>query len=96
MTFFFFSKQISKEIVFISSNFGTLCEKNPDEFGNLDINILELILSNKNLQASNEDQLFNFINNLYEKDRKYSFLYEYVIFSNVSEISLTGLVNVES
>lgn len=84
----FYLKSLTEEIDFISSNFHSLYETNIEELENLDINILDFIINNDKLRIENEDQLLDFINILYEKDEKNSFLYEYVIFTNVSAKSL--------
>lgn len=74
-----------KEIEFISSNFIELCETNKNELKNLQISTLCDILDDESLVLKDEDQLLQFINELYTQDHKYSILYETVHFSNVSK-----------
>lgn len=80
----FYSKQLGEEITFISSHFFELCEKKEEDLINLDINILQSILNNPKLKANDEDQLLRFVNKLYSKNPDNSFLYETILFSNVS------------
>lgn len=80
----FYSTEIAKEIDFISSNFYKLCDSKSEELKKLSPEILERIISNPNLQLKDEDQLVKFINSLYLSSKNdCSFLYEYVLFTNV-------------
>lgn len=77
----FNSKRLSSEIDFISSHFYEVTE---DKFKDISVEALYRILTNDHLQLNSEDQLLNFVNNLYKSDFKYSILYEAVLFENVS------------
>lgn len=80
-----FSSQIEQEIEFISNNFHEIVEYQSEKLiNNIDINIIERIINNENLCIEEEDQLINFINQLYLNDQNNSNFYEYVLFQNVS------------
>lgn len=81
---------IQQIISFISSHFNDL---DKERIRHLPAEILEKILGNKNLQISDEDSLFDFVLSLYKSDNSYSYLFEYVIFSNISEKSLELFIN---
>ena len=80
----FYSSRLSSEIDFISAHFYELCETQEEEFQQLTIETLSKIVSNDQIRLNSEDQLLKFINDLYRNDNKYSFLYENVLFENVS------------
>ena len=82
-----FSKELSSEIEFFTSHFHDLKDKfdkeNEECLACIDDSIIEQVLSNPKLELESEEELLEFVNCLYEKDRKYSSLYEYVEFINV-------------
>ncbi|KAK8844509.1 hypothetical protein M9Y10_024374 [Tritrichomonas musculus] len=80
----FYTQKVQQEIDFISSHFYELIENQKEEIKKLDVYTLKRILENDHLQLNDEDQLLKFINSIYANDNKYSFLYETVIFKNVS------------
>ena len=80
----FYGKNISEDIEFISSNFGEMIEKKKEDMKKVDVEIIERILSSKNLRIHDEDQLLKFINELYNENSSYFTLYEFVLFTNVS------------
>lgn len=90
----FYSKSLSNEIDFISKNFSQFCENSIEAFKKLNVETILAIISNKNLQLADEDQLINFINNLYSIDSKYSPLYEKVQFVNLSKKAMKKFVEV--
>ena len=49
---------------------------------------LELILSNEALRLHSEDELFEFVSEIYNENRSKFFLFDFVIFSNLNEESL--------
>ena len=68
------------------------------EFETLLPTTIERIISNQSLKLKNEDQLFNFINELCLKQNEnenenYSRFYGYVIFSNLSPESMETFIN---
>lgn len=75
---------VQRVITFISGHFEDIDQR---KMNNLPLEIIEEIISTENLKITEEDTLFEFILNLYEKDHMYSVLFEYFIFSNLSEKS---------
>lgn len=75
-------KAYQELIDFFSINFQYL-DKESLKF--LDADLLEDIIGSKSLQVCDEDTLFEFILELYKENQSYSKLFEYVIFSNLSE-----------
>ena len=55
-----------------------------EEMMKLKLITLERIMSNEHLFIENEDELLKFVNKMYSQDSKYSILYEYICFNNVS------------
>ena len=90
----FGSKLISKEIDFISSHFYEFLENQVEKIMNIDIEIIEKIISNNNLIIRNENQLLSFINNLYSSDSNYANLYEFVLFQNVDKESIEEFLSI--
>ncbi|KAK8870689.1 hypothetical protein M9Y10_008576 [Tritrichomonas musculus] len=90
----FNSKALQDEIDFISSHFFLLDESQEEELKNIKINTLEIIIKNHKLQLKSEDQLISIINKLYSNNSKYSFLYEYVDFSNVTVNKITEFLKI--
>ncbi|KAK8839940.1 hypothetical protein M9Y10_031655 [Tritrichomonas musculus] len=78
-------KSIQQLIDFISENFENV---NKDRFKLLKLEFLEEIIENEKLRINDEDSLMNFILSLYEDDRSYSFLFESVLFFNISKETL--------
>lgn len=76
------SRNIQQLISFLAQNFDFI-DKN--KIKELDIELIEEIISNESLQLKEEDSLLRFLIELYEKDDRYSPLFEYVIFQNVQE-----------
>ncbi|KAK8899377.1 hypothetical protein M9Y10_001692 [Tritrichomonas musculus] len=91
---FFYSKYISGEIEFISSHFFEIVETHQEEMMNLPLEILERILMSDKLRLKSEDQLLNFLNNLYKNSNMYSNLYEYVQFLNVSQKTMIEFLSI--
>lgn len=86
----FYSDILSYEIDFASSNFSKILQSNKKELLELSSYTIERIINNRKLSINDEDQLISFINELCKKDcDKFSFLYEYVIFSNVTNSKMT-------
>lgn len=61
-----------------------LLKTQEEELMKLKVETLERIINNKHLTISSEDDLVDFFNKLYKSDSKYSILYEYVYFINLS------------
>lgn len=77
---------VKKLIEFASSHFNEVCN---DKLKRLPIEIISEILDEKTLEIEDEDCLLNFILDLYCEDDRYSILFEYVKFQNLSNESLT-------
>lgn len=90
----YYSKPISNEIDFISSNLFSLIENKSEQLMQLDINTIERLIDNTELKIIDEDQLLKFINHLYSSDSEYSKLYKYVIFQNIKEETIEEFLNI--
>lgn len=92
--------QISNEVDFIARNFGKfLSEGKSDDLKSLDVDMLDLILSQETLVVKSENQLLKFLNELFndsnEMNRQdYSNLYRHVIFSNVSTNEILEFIDI--
>lgn len=90
-----FSKQLDSEIQFVSSHFFEVSESRKEEFLNLKLTTIQKILSNDKLLLKDEDELIEFINYLNTKDsNKFLFLYETVLFPNVSSAKMKDFVSI--
>lgn len=92
----FYYNNISDEIEFIASHFSELKEDLRKASSTLSYDIIEEIIANPSLKLENEDELIEFIDELYSKDVNHSNLYSYVCFSNVSSEMMrefTGLID---
>lgn len=92
----YFNEIYAKEIDFISEHFYEMDIN--ENFLNLSIDTINLIISNSKLQLETEGQLLNAINYLYSKNQQFSILYEYVNFLNVEEdgiSSFLSLINID-
>lgn len=82
---------IKQALNYASTNFENISK---DDLESLDVEILESIISNDQLKLKDESSLLKFILELYSKDKKkYSILFEYVIFKNVDENTLSEFIN---
>ena len=79
-----YSNQLSAEIDFISSNLFELFESHAKDISDLSIDTLFSIFTSKQIKISNEDQIIQFVNELYSQNSMYSILYETVLFENVT------------
>lgn len=79
----------NKMIQYASSNFDQISKKDMET---LDDYIIEEIISNDSLKIDSEDSLFQFIIDLYEKDQTKSYLFEYIYFNNISQISFEKFI----
>ena len=84
----FSSQNYTNEIEYIVEHFYDMTDNEEEQFVTLPLNVIEQIVSNKNLQLQTEDQLLRIINHLYQQDHQYSKLYDYVYFSNVGKTTL--------
>ena len=63
---------------------GELIKKQEDQLMNLQIDTLEMILSNPQLSINSEDKLLQYLKKIYELNSMYSIMYEHVYFDNVT------------
>lgn len=84
------NENIQKLIKKVSGIFYKMKETDIKE---LEIEILEEIIRNEELKIEDEDSLMNKIMNFYETDHSYSYLFEYVIFNNLSKSRLEQFIN---
>lgn len=93
-----FQTQLSKVIQFFTSHFTELKDQllREIEEGRNEIEefVLEYILNNSDLQVDTEDELLDFVNNLYRHDSKYARFYEYVDFMYVDTVSIKNFVDI--
>lgn len=75
---------------FIASHFD---EIDKEELKKLPIETIEKIIGSGELKISEEDELLDFVLGLYQEDRKFSVLFEHVLFPNVSEEKLKLFVS---
>lgn len=91
---FFLTKQYSEEIDFLSANFSEIYQNQREKLFSLSESSLENIIKNEKLILSNEDELLNFINELYKKNRNFAFLYEYVYFTNIEAKTMEEFLSI--
>ena len=87
-----FDRQVlnyKKIIEFISSHFEDI---DKELMRKLPIELVEEIMMNESLHIEDEDSLMKFALSMYDYDQKYSVLFEYVIFYNVSERLLKSFI----
>ena len=80
--------KLDEEIIFLSKNFHDFNVKYPESIFDLNVDIIEQIISNDHLKIYNEEELFNIILKLYNKSKKYATLFSYVIFINLPTKSI--------
>ncbi|KAK8897876.1 hypothetical protein M9Y10_000105 [Tritrichomonas musculus] len=90
----FYRQRFSTEINFISSHFFELCETKKEDLLKLHIDTIISVLTSNELKLTSEDQLLQFINELYLSDSNYSILYETVLFSNVTSQSMKKFIEI--
>lgn len=76
-------------ISFISSHFYEIPK---DGLKRLSIESLSEILNSSELKISDEDQLLEFLIDLYKKDHSASVLFSIILFCNVGEISIEKFI----
>ena len=92
----FFKIELDEELDRVSSEFYKLEPEEKKQFKTLPKDIVETILSNPKLQVESEDELIDFINELYTEDNEFFNLYSYVCFKNVSTTKMKEFVNIFS
>ena len=91
---FLFSQNLKQEIDFLSEHFYELNENQEKQLMNLSIQTIEKIFYNSNLKLKTEDQLLRVIDQLYIENHNYSYLYQYVLFSNVETKSIEEFLSI--
>ena len=91
----YYQEIIDKKISILSSNLYRILSNEEERqiLSQLELEFIERILNHEQLLIESEDQLLEFINSLYEKNRESSFLYEYVNFVNCSSTSMQTFLN---
>lgn len=83
----FYKKELEEDVEFFSMHFFELKEKViqkvQGETFDLREELIEMIFSNSHLVLDTENDLLEVINELYLKNRKYSYLYEFIDFANI-------------
>ncbi|OHS93283.1 hypothetical protein TRFO_11898 [Tritrichomonas foetus] len=84
-----------EEIHFISSHFQAMIENSLflESFMKIDIHILELIFE-QDVQLKGEDSLLYFVLSLYKNDSKFSSLFKYVEFGNLTPSSFAEFIDI--
>lgn len=85
----FYCDNYNKLIEFASSHFH---EIDKEKMKNLDKNIIEMIISNEKLRIEEEDELLQFIIDMYESKHDFYNFFEYVEFKNVNEKTLEEFI----
>lgn len=79
------NEKVREIINYASSHFDELDKSELMKMSNA---VLELIVSSGHIKLKDEDTLFDFVHDLCTRDDRYSYLYEYVAFANISKKSL--------
>lgn len=82
-------ESVEQVFSFIASHFDDIDKEGLTIFP---IETIEKIICNDDLKIREEDDLLEFVMSFYEKDRRFSILFEYVLFENVSEEKLKRFV----
>lgn len=90
----FFSRQLFDEIEFVSAHFYEICEEHFEDLRSFSIQTLARIVGNEKLKLHDEDELLNFVNNLYKSDSQFCEIYESVIFKNTTSKSMKNFVEI--
>lgn len=90
---YIFSSHFQRAIVFISSHFYEIDDQEK-KLNGFKKETIEQIIINDQLQLESEDQLLDFINELFENDPSFINLYEHVNFLNVSTSAIQKFVSI--
>lgn len=82
-------EDIEKLISFASSHFSEISK---DKLKNLNESVIESIIKSDKIKLEDEDELLLFILDLYEKDKKYSNLFEYIQFKNAKKETIEKFI----
>ena len=81
---------LDKLISYIATHFNEISK---EKMKSIDIYVFEKVLESESLKIEDEDSLLSFILDLYNFDNKYSVLFQYVVFQNVTEETLEKFIN---
>ena len=81
---------LDKFISYIATHFNEISK---EKMKSIDIYFIEKVLESESLKIEDEDSLLSFILDLYNFDNKYSVLFQYVVFQNVTEETLEKFIN---
>ena len=93
----FFTKEIEKEIEFITSHFYEIDEYDEnkiEQLGNIKLSTIYSILNSEKLTLKTEDQLLKIINSIYSNKRSYFQLYECIQFVNVNSENIMDFLDI--
>lgn len=92
----FYSRKLKDDVSFFISHFHDLQEdllrKIKEGDFDIDFSIIEEVIRDPKLVLETEDELVEVVNELYKSDVKYSILYDYVEFINVSASCMKGFI----
>lgn len=91
---FLYDQNLKNEIDFAAQSFHFFDKKQKQEILELSIETIERILLNKKLVVKSEDQVLSLVNKLYMRNKENLFLYENVIFANVSPVKMIKFFNI--
>lgn len=80
--FLYSNDTIQRHLKILSEHFSIIDQEDLKILGKEN---LDEIIRSKNLKIQDEDELFDKLFKLYEEDRAYGSLFEYILFSNISE-----------
>lgn len=72
----FSKRRYESAIEFISAHFTEVIDSHQEEMFQLEDDVLDDVLSHPKLKLNTEDELLSFLNELYQKDSKFSILYK--------------------
>lgn len=89
-----YSKYFDEKFHYIASHFFEIYENYQMQMLQLPEESIRKILSDNKLKLESEDQLLDYINQLYYNNKEFSCLYEYVKFSNVSIVKMKDFLEI--
>lgn len=93
---YFYAKEIEEDLEFISQHFYEMTEEDRLVIQSLEYSFIDNVLKSEKLTLENEDELVKMINELYLKDNKFSELYSYVDFKNVTREGMKEYLSIIS
>ena len=90
----FSKRRYQSAIEFISAHFTEVIDSHQEEMFQLEDDVLDDVLSHPKLKLNTEDELLSFLNELYQKDSKFSILYKHVIFENITSCCMKEFIGI--